>query len=365
MKKGMLAGIAIMIATLPARPQGVVFEQITLDEALERARVEGKHVLVDCYTAWCGPCREMADKVFPLPAAGAYFNPRFVSVKYDIEKEEEGRRLTREHHVTAIPTFLVLRPDGSLVHKIVGGGKLDPFIRKVEDSFNADRAYGIARALHAAGNVDKAFLASCLEIFQAAGDSGVVTVCRQLVARLSDEERTSAAYWFIHASDKLSPPGSPNEQFLMEHPDAFRASAGRVAVDEELYRRYKHHLLEITRGKRAITPRALRALLSRVRRTRPAKLHELQAYGHVAAAVVKGDFDRQIAACRRHLPGLPDMMTRYFEMSDGITRDGTPAQKQAWVTLGDHLLQTLPEEERSSGYIPAFMKYLREKATAR
>ncbi len=65
---------------------GVNFRDITLEEALRQAKAENKLVFMDCYTSWCGPCKNMTEKIFPQKAAGDYFNPRFVCVKYDLEK---------------------------------------------------------------------------------------------------------------------------------------------------------------------------------------------------------------------------------------------------------------------------------------
>ena len=56
--------------------EGVNFRDITFEEALKQAKSENKLVFMDCYTSWCGPCKNMADKVFPQKAAGDYFNPR-------------------------------------------------------------------------------------------------------------------------------------------------------------------------------------------------------------------------------------------------------------------------------------------------
>lgn len=68
--------------------QGVGFKSISLKEALEQAKAQGKMVFVDCYTTWCGPCKMMAEQVFPQKAAGDFFNARFVNVKFDMEKGE-------------------------------------------------------------------------------------------------------------------------------------------------------------------------------------------------------------------------------------------------------------------------------------
>ena len=53
--------------------EGVNFRDITFEEALKQAKSENKLVFMDCYTSWCGPCKNMADKVFPQKAAGDYF----------------------------------------------------------------------------------------------------------------------------------------------------------------------------------------------------------------------------------------------------------------------------------------------------
>ena len=107
--------------------EGVNFRDITFEEALKQAKSENKLVFMDCYTSWCGPCKNMADKVFPQKAAGDYFNPRFVCVKYDMEKGA-GVELAKKFEVHAYPTFLMIRPDGSVQHRLVGGDGLEAFI---------------------------------------------------------------------------------------------------------------------------------------------------------------------------------------------------------------------------------------------
>ena len=76
------------------------FRDLTFNEALAQAKAEKKMVFMDCYTSWCGPCKNMTNNVFPQKAAGDYFNPRFVCVKYDMEKGE-GKELADKFEVHA------------------------------------------------------------------------------------------------------------------------------------------------------------------------------------------------------------------------------------------------------------------------
>ena len=70
-------------------------------------------VFVDCYTTWCGPCKYMTSNVFPQETVGDYFNPNFICLKIDMEKGE-GPELVKRYGIRAFPTFLILRPDGSV-----------------------------------------------------------------------------------------------------------------------------------------------------------------------------------------------------------------------------------------------------------
>lgn len=101
------------------RERGVKFHEITLAEAMEKAKAEGKFVLVDCHTKSCAPCRKMEKKVFPNETLGKYINERFVSIKMDME-EGEGIETGKKYLVQIYPTLLVLRPDGFKEGEIIG-----------------------------------------------------------------------------------------------------------------------------------------------------------------------------------------------------------------------------------------------------
>ena len=58
--------------------QGVEFRDLTYRQALEHAREENKLVFMDCYTSWCGPCKNMLNNVFTLSEAGEFMNAAFV-----------------------------------------------------------------------------------------------------------------------------------------------------------------------------------------------------------------------------------------------------------------------------------------------
>ena len=46
--------------------EGVNFEKESWSNTLAKAKAENKIVFVDAYTTWCGPCKMMDAKTFPV-----------------------------------------------------------------------------------------------------------------------------------------------------------------------------------------------------------------------------------------------------------------------------------------------------------
>lgn len=109
-----------MIHQLQNKTKGINFEEMTLSEAMDKAKQEGKVIFVDCYTTWCGPCRKMAATTFVNAKVTEEFNNRFVNLKIDMEKGE-GPELMKRFEITAFPTLLFLNSNGEILEKNVGG----------------------------------------------------------------------------------------------------------------------------------------------------------------------------------------------------------------------------------------------------
>ncbi len=51
----------------------------------EKAQKEGKIVLVDAYTTWCGWCKKMDADTYANPQVAKYINEHFVPIKFNPE----------------------------------------------------------------------------------------------------------------------------------------------------------------------------------------------------------------------------------------------------------------------------------------
>jgi thiol:disulfide interchange protein len=88
-----------------------------LTVALGRADNEGKVVMVDFYTDWCGWCKKLDETTLADPAVQSTLK-RMVAVKLDAERG--GRRDAARYNVEGFPTVLFLNSKGVEVGRIPG-----------------------------------------------------------------------------------------------------------------------------------------------------------------------------------------------------------------------------------------------------
>ncbi len=132
----------IVCSALFAQQGGVIFREGTLSDALTQAsrnKKGPKLVFLDCYTTWCGPCKNMTEKIFPQQKVGDFFNANFVNIKIDMEKGE-GPELAKKYKIKAYPTFLILSPSGEEIGRVVGGGDAEGFIARIKTAMNPENS---------------------------------------------------------------------------------------------------------------------------------------------------------------------------------------------------------------------------------
>lgn len=115
--------------------QGIVFETGSWSELLAKAAQTGKPVFVDVFTTWCGPCKMMTKDIFPLESVGKVYNESFVNYQLDAEKGE-GVELAKKYGIKGYPTYLYLKPDGSVFYRFMGSMKADFFLSQTQKALS-------------------------------------------------------------------------------------------------------------------------------------------------------------------------------------------------------------------------------------
>jgi thioredoxin len=108
-KCGTALGVKGSNAADTGKPR-VVTDATFAREVLEQ---RGVPILLDCWAAWCGPCRMIAPVLDELAAEA---NGRYVIAKLDVD---DNPRTAAQFDIRSIPTMLIFR-EGELVDRIVG-----------------------------------------------------------------------------------------------------------------------------------------------------------------------------------------------------------------------------------------------------
>ena len=116
--KKLLFGILFCVSgMLVARGEGVRFlDNVAWKQVVKEAREAGKMVFVDCYTSWCGPCKVLSSKIFPLKEVGDFYNANFICYKLDCEKGD-GVEVAKTYQIMSFPTYLYVDGNGKLFYR--------------------------------------------------------------------------------------------------------------------------------------------------------------------------------------------------------------------------------------------------------
>lgn len=128
------------------------------ENVLQMAQQQNKHIFMDCYTVWCGPCKALAKNIFTRKDVGDFFNEHFINVKYDMEKGE-GKMLNKRYkeNIIGFPTLLLIDKEGKVVHQMAGFQEADVLIAGMKSGMEGKSLFGY-RDRYNAGERDLAFL---------------------------------------------------------------------------------------------------------------------------------------------------------------------------------------------------------------
>lgn len=337
---------------------GVYFEDLTFEQALQKAKMTRRMLFVDCYTSWCGPCKHMTTKVFPQEKMGDYLN-HFVCVKYNMEKGE-GPELAKRFGVAAYPTFLIIDMDGNVRHKIVGGGEADYFIKRVGEAFDENKATGVLEAKYKAGNREHDFMVNYLKMLVATYANNADVVANELFQSLSDEEKVSEKYWFLYTNSKLSPKGSDSYNYLLNNHKKFVQSLGAEVVDKHFFYIYNARLTKILDDPLgSVKVDSVDRLKKEIVSLGLSNENVLLAKVNMARAFWSGNFTQLLSLAEKSvkfIPGEQFPVYLAYRVKDKVA----PAQFKRWIKVCEAAIANC-NDFKAANMIQGFVNVLKKK----
>lgn len=146
----MVVGLALLtggfvIAPPTPAPTNETVNWVSIEEAAAMAQEDGKKILIDMYTDWCGWCKRMDKDTYEKANVAAYINENYHAVKFNAEQKEEvtvngvtykynssvGRRGVHDLALQILngrlsyPTTSFLNPDLSILTNVAGYQKAE------------------------------------------------------------------------------------------------------------------------------------------------------------------------------------------------------------------------------------------------
>lgn len=112
-----LAALSCSRSEPAAAPVHAPFSALTYEQALERAKADGRLVLVDFTASWCPPCKAMEESTWPDADVQAWIAREAVAIQVDVDREGE---LSSKFRASSIPTIVFLEPSGKELGRFVG-----------------------------------------------------------------------------------------------------------------------------------------------------------------------------------------------------------------------------------------------------
>ena len=121
-----LFGLSVNLAYAQQTGKGIHFlEGEAWENVLQMAQEHDKYIFMDCYTSWCGPCKQIAPYIEELAEE---YKDKVNIGKCDVD---ENADLPAQFGVRNIPTVLFIK-NGEVVDKQVGATTKSALQAKVE-----------------------------------------------------------------------------------------------------------------------------------------------------------------------------------------------------------------------------------------
>lgn len=206
----------------------------SFEEAMKKAREEGKPVFFNCFADWAHPCHGMNAAVFSNQEFADWMDEHFVNFFMDVTTTPEGRALAERYHIRFQAHYLVLDAQGDILLRIVGGTKLPEFQQQVKLALSPETSLKGLTEKYASGARDAETLRNYAVVLKLADEKETYDrIVGEYFTVVAPEEWAKAENWVMF-SHLVKNPDSKMFKHLLEHQEEFIRSNGRQAVQDKI-----------------------------------------------------------------------------------------------------------------------------------
>ena len=207
------------------------------EKVLKEAQKSKKMVFVDTYTQWCGPCKDLMNRILPQKEVSDYLRANFVCVRYDLEKDNGNTfRSLYPNRIIGIPTMLIIDAQGNLLHAIKGAGREgETLVNFIKEGLSGKPLYEIEKE-YQQGKRDLEFV---MKYFRALEDAYEKEKCEQIAreyaAQFPMDSLLNPDIWMMLGKYVVEQPYSEEYRFVVEHLDEFqKRGLDRFLLEQKL-----------------------------------------------------------------------------------------------------------------------------------
>lgn len=278
----------------------------SFEEALRLSAETGKPIFFNAFADWARPCHAMNGRVFSDEAFCKWMDKHFVCLFVDVSKRE-NRHLADRYNIHSFAHYVVLNPQGQLIHRIANSYELPLFQEKVAAALRpASSLHGTTEA-YRSGDHSKATLLAYLKALDDAGeDSLFKAVLPEYFSLLTSKDYVKKENWFIVSRKANEGTSSEMFRFIVSNRDKFDKSVGADEINTLLSKNYSNEIFQrMTSGQ----PYDEAAMIDTYMAMQAAKIPQTETcytFYDIAKAYGTRDFHTLLAA----LPQLKDIQLR-------------------------------------------------------
>jgi thiol:disulfide interchange protein len=117
----------------------VNWDNSSFKKLIKKAAAQNKLVMLDFYTDWCIPCKQVEKIIFTDDTLIVnVVNNNYIASRLNAEKGE-GKVLAKKYSVSGYPTLLFLDKDKNIIGRVVGTRSNDVYLEAIKTAGKSEQ----------------------------------------------------------------------------------------------------------------------------------------------------------------------------------------------------------------------------------